>query len=346
MKTALLDYRLPPELIATHPPRVRRSCRLLLLDRQTGEVTHHRFSDLPGLLNKGDLLVVNDTAVIPARLLGQRQPGGGEAEIFLLEKLGPHRWHAMVRPGRRLRPATTVTFGDRSEFHARIDTTREDGTREVTFHGRGRFDSWLKKHGAMPLPPYIQRPVTAADVRDYQTVFAAHPGAVAAPTAGLHFDPPLLNRLKKSGIATAALTLHVGAGTFRPIRTETVEDHQLEAEPYRLGTRVLRQILSRRHSGTGRVIAVGTTVTRTLESLWLNGEPPLRSHSGRADLLIAPGHNFRAIDGLITNFHLPRSSLLALVAAFAGLEATMHAYRLAVDSGYRFYSYGDAMLIM
>lgn len=346
MKTSLLDYHLPPELIAERPAKVRRNCRLLRLDRGSGDISHHRFADLPSLLLKNDLLVANDTAVIPARLIGTRHPGGGEAEVFLLERLDPRRWHALVRPGRRLREGAIVTFGNNSAFSAVIESIESDGARTVRFHGQGRFNDWLKRHGAMPLPPYIRRPATKADAHDYQTIFAAHAGAVASPTAGLHFDPPLVTKLRKSGIQIATLTLHVGAGTFRPIRSEHIEDHNLDAEPYSVGAQTIRRILARRYTGKGRVIAIGTTVTRTLETLFSSGDPAIQAHQGRSDLLITPGHTFRAIDGLITNFHLPRSSLIALVAAFAGLDPVLRAYRLAIESRYRFYSYGDAMLIL
>jgi S-adenosylmethionine:tRNA ribosyltransferase-isomerase len=348
MKTSLLDYHLPADRIAKKPVRVRRTCRLLRLDRTSGEISHHQFDELPALLTSGDLLVANDSAVIPARLIGKREPGGGEAEILLLEKLGPRLWKAMVRPGKRLRPGAEVVFGGNSPFVAQIVSSDEDGTRTVKFAGKGRFNEWLDDRGAMPLPPYINRPAERSDHADYQTVFARHPGAVASPTAGLHFDGPLLTRLKKSGIDLTTITLHVGAGTFRPIRTETVEEHELDAERYHVGVQTQRRIHARKQSGTGRVIAVGTTVTRTLETLWsglMNPADP-KPLDGRTNLMITPGHEFRALDGLITNFHLPKSSLIALVAAFAGLEPVMNAYRVAIETGYRFYSYGDAMLII
>jgi S-adenosylmethionine:tRNA ribosyltransferase-isomerase len=347
MKTSLLDYHLPPDRIAKKPTRIRRSCKLLRLDRATGAVSHHRFADLPRLLTKDDLLVVNDSAVIPARLLGQREPGGGEAEILLLERLTPRVWHAMVRPGKRLREGAIVRFGTRSSYHARIASVEADGTRKVEFIGSGRFDDWLARYGAMPLPPYIDRPAEPSDRRDYQTIFARQPGAVASPTAGLHFDQPLMNRLKDAGIGLASITLHVGAGTFRPIRTGTLEEHDLEAERFHVGVQTQKRIIARQQ-GKGRVIAVGTTVTRTLETIWMEGvdTAQLRPRTGRTELMIMPGHRFRAIDGLITNFHLPRSSLIALVAAFAGLDSVLNAYQIAIEEGYRFYSYGDAMLII
>lgn len=348
MKTELLNYELPPDRIAKKPVRIRRRCRLLLLERATGAVSHHHFDELPALLNNGDLLIANDSAVIPARLLGKRQLGGGEAEILLLEKLGPRVWKAMVRPGRRLQPGTEVVFGRTSPFVAQIIDSAPDGTRTVRFKGGGRFYEWLDKRGVMPLPPYINRPAERSDHHDYQTVFARHLGAVAAPTAGLHFDRPLLARLSKAGVDLDTITLHVGAGTFRPIRTEFVEEHHLDFERYHVSGKTLRRIDRVKRKASGRIVAVGTTVTRTLETLWANPDPETRTKSqdGLTGLMIMPGHEFRAIDGLITNFHLPKSSLLALVAAFAGLEPVMNAYRIAIDEGYRFYSYGDAMLII
>jgi S-adenosylmethionine:tRNA ribosyltransferase-isomerase len=364
VKTASLDYDLPSEQIAFHPSRVRRHCRLLKLDRSSGAVSHHRFDALPDLLLRGDLLVVNDTAVIPARLLGRKEPTGGRAEVFLLEKLSARRWRALVRPGARLRPGTVISFGTTrsSSFVARVGTSEEDGTRTVDFEGHGRFDDWLERVGRMPLPPYIARESEPRDRRDYQTVFARKAGAVAAPTAGLHFDQILLTELRRRRIGVASLTLHVGAGTFRPVRSENLEDHVVESERFSIGSRTMGQVGRRKATGRGRVIAVGTTVTRALETVAGNGvwetlvpgaglpdsgeRRRYLAVRGETDLFIRPGHGFRAIDGLITNFHLPRSSLLALVAALAGLGPVLRAYRVAVESGYRFYSYGDAMLIV
>jgi S-adenosylmethionine:tRNA ribosyltransferase-isomerase len=370
MKTELLDYHLPEHLIALHPSRVRRQCRLLVLDRATGEVAHHRFEELPLLLAPRDLLVVNDTAVIPARLLGHRVPGGGKAEILLLDKKGARTWRAMVRPGAKLRPGAVVEFpraGD-AVYTAAIAEAHPDGTRTVVFKGKGKFDAWLNTVGAMPLPPYIDRPAEPRDKRDYQTIFARKAGAVAAPTAGLHFDAVLIDRLKKQGIDLATLTLHVGAGTFRPITSDCVEDHILDSEPYQIGT-VTQKRIWKRYMGEGRVVAVGTTVTRALETLAVIREWPRRSLAasmpkkriqrqtfealvGRTNLFIRPGYQYRVVDVLITNFHLPKSSLLALVAAFAaqkggdGLAMVKRAYDIAVREEYRFYSYGDAMLIL
>lgn len=355
MKTAQLDYRLPREQIAFHPSTVRRHCRLLRLDRASGAVAHHRFDELPELLRRDDLLVVNDTAVIPARLIGRRRPGGGRTEILLLEKLSHRRWRAMVRPGARLRAGATVEFPPNgcAGFVAQIESAAADGTRTVRFLGEGRFADWLGRAGQVPLPPYIAREVEDTDRCDYQTVFARRAGAVAAPTAGLHFDHVLVNRLRQSRIGIASLTLHVGAGTFRPITTERIEDHPLESERFAIGVATQRRIRARRQSGRGRIVAVGTTVTRALETAAAEGiwNDRVRPIAGRTSLFIRPGYRFKIVDALITNFHLPRSSLLALVAAFAGqkgadgVEMILRAYSIAVQSGYRFYSYGDAMLI-
>ncbi|MEW5701292.1 MAG: tRNA preQ1(34) S-adenosylmethionine ribosyltransferase-isomerase QueA [Candidatus Zixiibacteriota bacterium] len=363
MKTQRLDYHLPREQIAYHPTSVRRHCRLLRLDRGSGEISHHRFDELPHLLNAGDLLVVNDTAVIPARLLGRRDPGGGAAEVLLLEEVGVRRWRAMVRPGARLREGATIIFPNNghADFSARVETVSADGTRIVEFRGTGRFGDWLRRVGRVPLPPYIARDVESSDRRDYQTVFARHAGAVAAPTAGLHFDRILMDRLRRRRIGMAPLTLHVGAGTFRPITTDRVEDHHLEDERYAIGVATQRRIALRRQSGRGRIIAVGTTVARALEAVAAQGvwsgmasspsDGVFAAVAGRTDLFILPGFRCQVVDALITNFHLPRSSLLALVAAFAGQTGNdgvgmiMNAYDVAVRDGYRFYSYGDAMLI-
>jgi len=370
VKTDRLDYHLPRAQIAFHPSPVRRHCRLLRLDRETGNVSHHRFDDLPGLLHRDDFLVVNDTAVIPARLIGHRRPGGGKAEVFLLEKLGPRRWRAMVRPGARLRPGATIEFtaNGHADFFAQIESAATDGTRTVRFVGAGCFVDWLARVGRVPLPPYIAREVQEADRRDYQTVFARHEGAVAAPTAGLHFDRILIDRLRERRIGIVPLTLHVGAGTFRPITTERIEDHSLESERYAIGVAAQRRIANRRGTKPGRIVAVGTTVTRALETAAARGiwdVDPERAGaesasarrrftpiSGHTDLFIRPGYDFLVVEALITNFHLPRSSLLALVAAFAGQKGNdgvamvMNAYEIAVRLGYHFYSYGDAMLIV
>lgn len=370
MKTELLDYHLPERLIATRPTRVRRKCRLMVIDRGSNSISHHSFEELPALLEPKDLLVVNDTAVLPARLLGKRSPGGGKAEILLLEKQSARQWRTMVRPGAKLRPGARVEFPKSiaGHFVANILESHPDGTRTVRFEGKGRFESWVDSVGAMPLPPYIDRPSEPSDKKDYQTVFAKHVGAVASPTAGLHFDSVLIDRLKKSKIDLATLTLHVGAGTFRPITAESVEDHILDSESYNIGTLTQRRIWSR-FVGPGRVVAVGTTATRALETLAVIRDWPRRHQAstmskktvrrqsfeslhGRTNLFIRPGYQFRVVDALITNFHLPKSSLLALVAAFAsqkggdGLAIVKDAYDIAVRDEYRFYSYGDAMLIL
>lgn len=341
----------------------------MVLEREGGRVSHHRFDELPSLLAKHDLLVVNDTAVIPARLLGKRVPGGGNAEILLLSRKGPRQWRAMVRPGQKLRAGAIVAFPPAGgiQINAHIEQVLADGTRLVRFAGRGNFETWLSKTGVMPLPPYIDRAAEARDRKDYQTVFAKTPGAVAAPTAGLHFDAVLLARLKRAGVDTASLTLHVGAGTFRPMTTELVEDHPIDSEEYIISSLAQRRIW-KRYVGAGRTVAVGTTATRAVETLAvIRGWPrrslisTLRLQSkkqkfeslrGHTNLFIRPGYQFRVVDVLITNFHLPRTSLLALVAAFAsqkggdGLAMVKRAYDIAVREEYRFYSYGDAMMIL
>jgi S-adenosylmethionine:tRNA ribosyltransferase-isomerase len=341
----------------------------MVLERENGRVSHHRFDELPALLAKNDLLVVNDTAVIPARLLGKRVPGGGKAEIMLLSQKAPRQWRAMVRPGQKLKAGAVVAFPPAAgvTLTARIEQVLEDGTRLVRFEGRGNFEKWLSKTGVMPLPPYIDRPAEARDSKDYQTVFAHTPGAVAAPTAGLHFDAVLLERLRRAGVDTATVTLHVGAGTFRPMTTELVEDHPMDSEPYIISSVAQRRIW-KRYIGGGRTVAVGTTVTRTVETLAVIRGWPRRSVistlrqqgmkqtferlRGHTNLFIRPGYQFRVVDVLITNFHLPKTSLLALVAAFAsqtggdGLAMVKRAYDIAVREEYRFYSYGDAMMIL
>jgi S-adenosylmethionine:tRNA ribosyltransferase-isomerase len=364
VKTSLFDYKLPRAQIAEHPTSVRRKCRLLRLDRTTGAISHHSFEELPQLLAPRDLLVVNDTSVIPARLLGHKEGTGGRAEILLLEQIGRRRWRAMVKPGARLRPGARVVFETPTArvrgFTAVIEDTAPDGLRIVVFEGHGRFDDWLQQVGRMPLPPYIARASEPRDQKDYQTVYARHPGAVAAPTAGLHFDQVLLARIRKRRIGVAPLTLHVGAGTFRPITVDRIEDHELHSERYRISGQTQRRLHALRVRGEGRVVAVGTTAMRTLEAIASAGWGKQREAetdaqpaatrfttiTGETNLYIRPGHRFGLVDGLVTNFHLPQSSLLVLVSAFAGHEHVMRAYHEAVRERYRFYSYGDAMLII
>ena len=328
MLTRDFDYHLPEEWIAQEPAP-RGESRLLVLDAE-GTDRHRRVRDLPGLLRPGDLLVLNDTRVIPARLYGHR--GEGRMEVLLVEKLADREWEALVRPGRRARPGTEILFEDLS---AEVVDKRED-------RYRLRFSEPVEPHldrlGHVPLPPYIHRPDEASDRERYQTVFARTPGAIAAPTAGLHFSEQLLEEIAAAGIGIAWVTLHVGIGTFKPVSAERVEDHRMDRERYEVGEETAEAIRRTRESG-GRIVAVGTTVVRTLES---SGGA---AGSGSTDLFITPGFRFRVVDVLLTNFHLPRSTLLMLVSAFAGRERVLAAYEEAIREGYRFYSYGDAMLV-
>ncbi|MFL6292766.1 MAG: tRNA preQ1(34) S-adenosylmethionine ribosyltransferase-isomerase QueA [Thermoanaerobaculia bacterium] len=331
MLTRDFDYHLPEERIAQEPAP-RGESRLLVLDAE-GPDRHRRVRDLPrqpGLLRAGDLLVLNDTRVIPARLYGHR--GEGRMEVLLVEKLADREWEALVRPGRRARPGAEITFDGLS---AEVVAKRED-------RYRLRFSEPVEPHldrlGHVPLPPYIHRPDQASDRERYQTVFARTPGAIAAPTAGLHFSEELLEEIAAAGIGIARVTLHVGIGTFKPVSAERVEDHRMDRERYEVGEETAEAIRRTRESG-GRIVAVGTTVVRTLESS--GGE----AGSGSTELFITPGFRFRVVDVLLTNFHLPRSTLLMLVSAFAGRERVLAAYEEAIREGYRFYSYGDAMLV-
>lgn len=331
MLTRDFDYELPEESIAQEPAP-RGESRLLVLDR---EDRHHQVKDLPRLLRPGDLLVLNDTRVIPARLFGQRIGSEGKMEVLLVEKVGDREWDALVRPGRRARPGTGIAF---EGLTAEVIDKRED-------RYRLRFSEPVEPHlerlGHVPLPPYIRRPDEASDRERYQTVFARNPGAVAAPTAGLHFSAELLEAIAAAGIGIARVTLHVGIGTFKPVAAEQVEDHRMDRERYEVGEETAEAIRRARAEGR-RVVAVGTTVVRTLESAAQEGE--IRAGGGSTELFITPGYRFRVVDVLLTNFHLPRSTLLMLVSAFAGRERVLAAYGEAIREGYRFYSYGDAML--
>lgn len=336
MDLAELDYELPESAIAQRPAP-RGSSRLLVLDA-SGDDRHRHVGDLPRLLRPGDLLVVNDTRVLPARLFARR-PSGGQVEILLLEAVGPVEWRALLRPGRRLTGGATLLLDG-------LEATVVDRDDAGRFHLR--FSEPVEPHldrlGHLPLPPYIRRSDDAADRERYQTVFAHRPGAVAAPTAGLHFDEPLLEALRDAGIDRAPVTLHVGIGTFRPITVERSEDHRMDAERWEVPAATADAIRRTRERG-GRVVAIGTTVVRTLETAAAeSSDGRVTAGAGRTELFITPGHRFRAVDVLLTNFHLPRSTLLMLVSAFAGRERVLAAYREAVASGYRFYSYGDAML--
>jgi S-adenosylmethionine:tRNA ribosyltransferase-isomerase len=340
--TSDFDYDLPPELIAQTPVEPRDASRLLVLERETGTIHHTTFAEIGAFLRSGDLLVLNDSRVLAARLLGERVPTGGRVEALLVREAAPGRWEALLRPGSRLRAGQELRFSrGESTLNAHVETWLEDGICLLAFHDPSVRPDLL---GSVPLPPYIEAHL--ADPERYQTVYADELGSVAAPTAGLHFTPELLNQLRQQGIETAFLTLHVGPATFRPVHAEDAREHPMHAEYYRLTQGAAAQLSRARREGR-RVIAVGTTSVRVLEQVGsgLRGTdvPP---SEGWTRLLILPGHRFRVLDGLITNFHLPRSTLLMLVSALAGREQVLAAYREAIAQRYRFYSIGDAMLIL
>ena len=331
------DYELPEELIAQRP-LPRGASRLLVLDTE-GEARHRTIADLPELLAPGDLLVANDTRVLPARLFVRREPGGALIELLLAEKLGDCVWEALARPGRRARPGTRLRLAE--GLTAEVVAKGADGRHRLELSEP--IEPHLERLGHVPLPPYIHRPDEAGDRERYQTVFAAQPGAIAAPTAGLHFDEALLARLAARGVECTTITLHVGLGTFKPITAELVHEHRMDEERYDVSAAAAAAIAATRARG-GRVVAVGTTVVRTLETVAAAHGGEIVAGSGRTSLFITPGFRFRAVDALLTNFHLPRSTLLLLVSAFADRERVLAGYREAIAHRYRFYSYGDAML--
>lgn len=340
MNTADFDYPLPERLIAQEPLEPRDRSRLMKINRASGQVEHLHFYNLPDLLRKGDLLIVNDSRVLPARLFGQREGSGGAMEFLLLEQKGDKRWETMVRPGRKAKVGSRFVFGD-GLLKAEILEVLKGGNRLAQFFCAGNFYETLQKIGKMPLPPYITHALS--DNERYQTVYSRELGSAAAPTAGLHFTPQLMKTLKEKGVDFAGVTLHVGLGTFRPVKVEDVKNHKMHAEHYALPFETVQKINAAKAAG-GRVIAVGTTTARTLESVAKKyGE--LRADEGYTDIFIYPGFSFSVLDGLITNFHLPQSTLIMLVSAFLGFESTMNAYRLAVENEYRFFSFGDAMFI-
>ncbi len=338
MKTGEFDYHLPPEAIAQEPAEPRDSSRLLVLDRSTGELHETVFRQIVDYLRSGDVLVLNDTRVIPARLHG-RKPTGGRCEVFLLRDLGGGRWEALVRPARRLKPGSEVLVGD---VKLKVIERTPEGTRVVEFPSEEAAEGVLQRHGEVPLPPYIKRPLE--DPERYQTVFARSPGSTAASTAALHFTKELLDRLQQKGVRVVWFTLHMGLGSFRTIKTEEVEDHRLPPEIYTLPPETASEVNRAKAEGR-RVIACGTGAVRVLEGV-VGEDGMLRAGSGMVDIFILPGYKFRVVDGMITNFHLPRSSHLVLVSAFAGREEVMKAYRWALERRFRFLSFGDAMLIL
>ncbi|MCD4829719.1 MAG: tRNA preQ1(34) S-adenosylmethionine ribosyltransferase-isomerase QueA [Candidatus Cloacimonetes bacterium] len=341
MQRSSYEYNLPAELIAQRPLPRRDASRLLHLDRANGEVRHLRFPAILDLLRPGDLLVRNRTKVLPARLLGSK-PTGGSVEVLLHRRIEDKLWECLVRPGRRLPPGAKVIFDN--GLSADIEARTETGGRLVRFVCEGDFEQKLAQVGRMPLPPYIRRQADERDKRDYQTVFARDPGSVAAPTAGLHFTPELLAELERRGIRSAEVALHVGLGTFRPVQTEDIRKHVMHEEECELPPETAEAVNSARAEGR-RVVAIGTTTTRTLES-FADADGTVNAGRKRTDLFIYPGRRLRVIDGLLTNFHLPGSTLLMLVCALGGHTPVMCAYNDAVKQGYRFFSYGDAMLIL
>lgn len=338
MLTSDFDYELPPELIAQHPLPQRSASRLLYIPPQQAEPEDRSFSELPLLLQAGDLLVFNDSRVFPARLYGHKT-SGGRIEILIERLLDTHRALAHVRASKSPKPGSRLILYE--EVEAEV-LARRDDLYELEFHCAEPLLDYLQRVGQLPLPPYITREAGAADRERYQTVYARNAGAVAAPTAGLHFDEPLFTALRERGIDWVYVTLHIGAGTFQPVRAESIHEHRMHSEYIEVSSEVCERVQETRARG-GRVVAVGTTVVRSLESAAAGGE--LKAFAGETSLFITPGYRFKTIDMLITNFHLPRSSLLMLVCAFGGYERMMGAYRHAVRQRYRFFSYGDAMLL-
>ena len=341
MQVTDFDYVLPEELIAQYPSRKRDEARLLVVDRQHDTIEHKKFYDIIDYLEPGDCLVMNDSRVLPARLLGHKEGTGGKVEFLLTKHLGGDIWEAMVRPGRKLKPGAEVVFSGREgqRLTACVLSFGEDGTRHVEFQYDGSFHDRLQETGHIPLPPYINRPDEVLDRQMYQTVYSRDEGSVAAPTAGLHFTEDLLERIRGKGIRTAYLTLHVGIGTFKPVSCDRIEDHHMHYEQYEISEECAEIINATRAAG-GRIISVGTTSTRTLESA-ADENGILHAGSGGTDIFIYPGYQFKIVDALITNFHLPKSTLLMLISAFYDREKVLDIYKKAVEEKYRFFSYGD-----
>ncbi|MFS0727387.1 tRNA preQ1(34) S-adenosylmethionine ribosyltransferase-isomerase QueA [Paenibacillus sp. 1P07SE] len=347
MKVEAFDFELPERLIAQTPLADRTASRLLTLDSSTGEIGHRMFTDLADYLREGDTLVLNNTKVIPARLIGQKADTGARIELLLLKQLTDDRWEALAKPAKRVKPGTELWFGDdgtgRPLLRAIAESAGDMGSRTVVFHYEGIFSELLDRLGEMPLPPYIA--ARLEDKERYQTVFARHEGSAAAPTAGLHFTEAYLELLRQKGVQLAYITLHVGLGTFRPMSAEVVEEHVMHAEYYQLDEENAALLQAARERG-GRIVAVGTTSARTLETVAArSGDSRIVPCSGWTDIFIYPGYTFRLVDALLTNFHLPKSTLVMLVSALAGRESILAAYREAVEREYRFFSFGDAMFI-
>ena len=340
MKTADFDYDLPQELIAQDPLEQRDSSRLLILDKETGERTHKIFHDIIDYLHEGDCLVINNTKVIPARLIGEREGTGGKVEVLLLKRRSDNVWETLVKPGKKARPGMRLSFGG-GLLHAEVQEVVDEGNRLIRFEYEGIFEEILDQLGQMPLPPYITHQLK--DKNRYQTVYAKYEGSAAAPTAGLHFTEELLEQIQAKGVKIARVTLHVGLGTFRPVKVEDVTEHHMHTEFYHVSEEAADIINETKKQG-GRVICVGTTSCRTIESA-ADDQGIVHATEGDTDIFIYPGYQFKVLDCLITNFHLPESTLLMLVSALAGKENIMAAYREAVEMRYRFFSFGDAMFI-
>lgn len=344
VRTDDFDYDLPTGLIAQRPAEPRDSCRLLVLDRASGQIDHRVFSDIVDYLRPGDLLVVNETRVLPARLKGVKDETGGAVEVLLLRERYENSWECLVKPGRRLKPGARMVFGDGAMTGLVVDVLDAGGGRLVQFTLReGRFLDIVHRIGEMPLPPYITEPVT--DPEEYQTVYSKQERSAAAPTAGLHFTPELLERVREQGVRIEAVELDVGLDTFRPVSEDDPAQHAMHLEHFRVPVRTAEAIAETRGRG-GRVIAVGTTSVRALESAWSDELQAVEAVEGATGLFILPGYRFRSVDAMITNFHVPRSTLMMMVSAFAGRETIMRAYREAIELRYRFLSFGDAMLIL
>jgi S-adenosylmethionine:tRNA ribosyltransferase-isomerase len=339
MKLSEFDYNLPEQLIAQHPIEPRDSSRLLVLDRASTEIRHGMFKDLLEYISPGDTLVFNDTRVIPARLMGRRADTGGQVEVFLLSEKTEGEWEVLVKPGKRAKPGMIIEFGP--ELSCEVLSGTDFGGRVVRFSFSGIFAEILDRLGETPLPPYIHERLS--DSERYQTVYSRQRGSAAAPTAGLHFTPALLNQIKEKGARLAFITLHVGLGTFRPVAAEDITDHVMHREYFSVSEEAAEAVNQAKEQG-GRVIAIGTTSIRTLETAARNGR--LAAGSGWTDIFIYPGYQFQLVDGIITNFHLPKSTLIMLISAFAGRERVLTAYKEAVEREYRFFSFGDAMLLL
>ncbi len=341
MKVEEFDYELPERLIAQKPLINRADSRLLVLEKGTWKIRHRYFTDLVEYLRAGDVLVLNDSKVIPARLIGRRKDTGGKVEVLLLTPLGQDEWEVLVKPGKRLKPGATVLFGQ-GQLQGEILRETSFGGRIIKLLYRGDFQDLLQDLGKTPLPPYIKEELHDAD--RYQTVYAKNPGSAAAPTAGLHFTPAMLQRLREMGVEVVFFTLHIGLGTFRPVEVANVEDHLMHKEFFVMPT-ATAEVINRRRSAGGRLVAVGTTACRTLEAC-AGADGNVTGRSGWTDLFIYPGYTYKVVDALLTNFHLPKSTLIMLVSALAGVEPVKRAYAEAVEQEYRFYSFGDAMLIL